>query len=392
MAVAFFLPLSLNLSSIFLSAGAALWLAKILLLRQVDFRKTPFDRVIALLVIISAASIAMSPDRDFSYYNYYHLMGRYVLIYYLVVNHIHSTEQLKRLVRTLLASAALVTFYGFYQYIFGIDISSFEWVDGQQFPDLKVRVFSTLENPNLLAGFLVIIMSLAAGLGFYEQRGKTRLILFSLVFILGACLALTYCRGAWLSIVAVVAVCGIMHSRKLFWILLIIPLIAFGFHDAIGERMASILNPTDTSAALRLALWESTWAMIVDNPLTGIGWGAYWLVYPQYDFFINDAGIRIYHAHNTYLHVAAEIGIPGLLAFLAFAGNHIKTAVSNFKHTADPWLAGLMLGIIAAMAGLAVAGLTDHILFNVQMSMLFWLLNSIVIVVWLELQQKQEYY
>ena len=59
----------------------------------------------------------------------------------------------------MLTSAVMVTLYGFYQYLFGINISANEWVDGEQFPDLKIRVFSTLENPNLLAGFLVTMMA-----------------------------------------------------------------------------------------------------------------------------------------------------------------------------------------------------------------------------------------
>jgi putative inorganic carbon (HCO3(-)) transporter len=49
--------------------------------------------------------------------------------------------------------------------------------------------------------------------------------------------------------------------------------------------VVSIWNPTDTSATLRIALWESTLAMIVDKPLFGIGWGSYWLVYPEYRLF-----------------------------------------------------------------------------------------------------------
>ncbi|HWR39820.1 MAG TPA: hypothetical protein VN611_09985, partial [Patescibacteria group bacterium] len=51
LAMAFFLPLSMNVSSLFLSGGATLWLAKMLWSRQVQFRRTPFDRVIAALVI-----------------------------------------------------------------------------------------------------------------------------------------------------------------------------------------------------------------------------------------------------------------------------------------------------------------------------------------------------
>ncbi len=382
LAVAFFLPMSLDAATLFLGVGTILWLGKMILTRKLLLKRTPFDEIIALLVILSAASIAVSPDRGFSFYNYYHLMGRYIVIYYLVINNLTSLQQLQRLVWSVLASAVLVTSYGFYQYIHGVDISTFQWVDGEQFPDLKVRVFSTLQNPNLLAGFLVVVMSLAVGLGLYTEKLQGKLLLFALVTVLGTCLVLTYSRGAWLSIVAVTAICGRLYNRKVLWVFLVIPLIALFCHDAVMERLMSIFNPTDTSSTLRIALWESTIAMIMDNPFSGIGWGAYWLVYPEYDFFLNNPAARIVHAHNMYLHIAAEIGIPGLLAFLAIIYGHTKKAIDILSQTNNRRVAGLMLGVVAAVLGLAVNGFTDYIMFNVQMSMLFWLLNAVVIAVW----------
>lgn len=386
-AVAFFLPLSLDISSAFLGVGALLWAGKMCVTGRFNFVRTPFDLVIAALVVVSALSVLASPDRGLSFYNYYHLMGRYILIYYLVINNINSRDELKRLVGAVLVSALVVTGYGFYQYVHGMDISAFEWVDGEQFPDLKMRVFSTLGNPNLLAGFLVIVMAVAAGLGLCVSGGHVKMLFCMLVITLGVCLVLTYSRGAWLSVLAVIAAYGIFYNRRLFWLLAFIPIVLVFAQDAIMERLASILNPTDTSSTLRLALWESTLAMIMDKPLQGIGWGAYRLVYPEYDFFVQDAGTVIFHAHNMYLHIAAEIGIPGLIAFLILMFGHARIALSVRKMAAERWMRGLMLGVTAAICGLAVSGVTDYVMFNIQMSMLFWLLNAVVIVVWRDVQR-----
>lgn len=382
LAVAFFLPLSLNLASVFLAAGTALWVGKMLLSRRLGFCRTPFDTLVVLLVILSAVSIWESPDRNLSFYNYYHLMGRYILLYYLVINNIHSLGQIRRLVMAVLISSGLVAVYGFYQYIHGVDISAFEWVDGEQFPDLKIRVFSTLHNPNLLAGFLVVIMALAAGLGLSAYRFKGKVLVSGLILALGVCLVLTYSRGAWLSVLAVIVTLGLLKSRKILWLLALIPVAMVVGHEVVLERLLSIMNPTDTSATLRIALWESTLAMIADKPFFGIGWGAYGIVYPEYDFFVQDAGTKIFHAHNMYLHIAAEIGIPGLLVFLALLLGHARRAMNLAVSVSDRWTAGLMLGALAALVGIAVGGFTDYVLFNIQMSMLFWLLNAVVVVVY----------
>ncbi len=383
LAVAFFLPLSFQATSVFLALGSFLWIGRMIAAGRPEFRPTPFDAPIALLVALSALSILSAPDRWLSFYNYYHLMGRYILLYYLVVNNLSTFDQVKRLVQALLLSAGLVAAYGFYQYYHGMDISALEWVDGNQFPDLKVRVFSTLHNPNLLAGFLVMIMAMAAGLGLNARGRRVKLVYLCFVAALGVCLALTYSRGAWLSVLAVVVAYGMLYSRKTFWLLLLVPVAVVAGHNMMMERLVSIVNPTDSSSLLRLAMWESTLMMIADKPLFGIGWGAYWLVYPEYDFFLNDPATTIYHAHNMYLHIAAEIGIPGLLAFLAVMAGHIRLALEAAQTAADRRVSGLMLGMLTAFLSLAVGGLTDYIMFNPQMAMLFWLLSALTAAVYL---------
>ncbi len=377
-AVAFFLPLSLDITSIFLALAAVLWVGRMVINGRLDLKRTPFDTAIAILVALSATSILFAPERWLSFYNYYHLMGRYIVLYYLVVNNVHSVDQLKRLVSAVFFSASIVAAYGFYQYLHGVDISAFEWVDGEQFPDLKVRVFSTLQNPNLLAGFLVVIIAVASSLGFNARRPRRKLLFLGLVLALVMCLALTYSRGAWLSIVAVIVAFGVLYSRKTFWLLLLVPVVVVAGHDVLMERLMSIFHPTDTSSTLRLALWESSIAMIVDHPLFGIGWGAYEFVYPAYDFFVLDAGTKIFHAHNMYLHIAAEIGLPGLVAFLIIMYGHARLALELAANTANRWLHGLMLGVLVALLSIAVSGFTDYIMFNPQVAMLYWLLNAMI--------------
>ena len=390
LAMAFFLPISLNLCSGFLGLGVLLWLVKMIVNGGFNFKKTPFDVGIALLVLLSAASIWASPDRGFSFYNYYNLMGRYVLVYYLVVNNINSATQIKRIIWVMLTSACIVTLYGFYQYLFGINILANEWVDGKQFPDLKIRVFSTMKNPNLLAGFLVTMMSIGASMGYKAATMKGKVVLYGLVLMFAACLELTYSRGAWISLLAVIVVYGIFCNRKIFWLLILLPVAMLCGHDAILERIMSITNPTDTSSTLRMALWESTIAMIKDKPLLGIGWGSYWLVYPQYDFWLNNPNVKIFHAHNMYLNIAAEIGIPGLITFLGIMYGHVHLALSVLREKTESWSSGLMLGIIASIGGILINGLTDYVLFNIQLSMLYWLFNGLIVVVWQQSHQRQE--
>lgn len=381
LAVVFFLALSPAWTTLFLIVGSFAWLIKLLQEKGRCFRRTPFDKIIACFVFLSALSIFASPDMGFSFYNFYNLMGRYIFIYYLVVQNISTRTQLKGLLSTLLVSSLVVVSYGFYQYIYGIDVTNMLWVDGEQFPELKTRVFSTMQNPNILAGYLLVMMSLIFGVICKIRAQKVKILLGICFVLMGICLAMTYCRGAWISLVVVIAAYGLFHSRKILFALAAVCMLVLFFDASIAERLLSVVNVNDTSSNMRFALWESTVAMISEHPLFGIGWGAYWMVYPEYDFFIQNDAVKIVHAHNMYLNFAAEIGIAGFLSFMICMAGHLYLALSNTHLKKSNLLNGIMLGAGLSILCVAVNGFTDYVLFNIELSMLFWLVNAVIVVV-----------
>lgn len=60
-------------------------------------------------------------------------------------------------------------------------------------------------------------------------------------------------------------------------------------------------------------VWEQTWKLILQRPLTGFGYGALW--YPTSDSAwiqqtLTDFSWTVFHAHNGLLQIASEIGLP----------------------------------------------------------------------------------
>lgn len=381
LAMVFFLALSPEITAVALCIGAAAWAVKLIALRGSCFRRTPFDLPILCFALISAASIFVSPDSGFSFYNYYNLMGRYMLVYYLVVQNITTMEALKRLVYAMAAAALVVVAYGFYQFICGIDISGMRWVDGEQFPELKTRVFSTMANPNILAGYLIVMMSMALGLICKMKAMRCKLMLGAFFLLLGVCLSMTYSRGALLSLLLVVAGYGVMKNRKVLIGVLLLGALVYCFDAGLTQRLLSSFDASDTSSSMRLALWESTVAMIVEHPLLGIGWGAYFMVYPYYDFFIQNDAVVIVHAHNMYLNFAAEIGLAGCLSFVVCMVGHLWLALSSTRLRQSDTLNGLTLGGAFAIFAMMINGLTDYVLFNIELSMLYWLISALIVII-----------
>lgn len=297
--------------------GIVAWTMRMFIDNRFKMRSLPFDVPVIIFMMLGAISVFMSPARSFTLiYNYCGLVGIYGLTYILVGQNIRTLEQAKSLMKVTALSALVVVLCGYFQYIFGVDIADMKWVDGEAFPELRKRVFSTLENPNVLAGYLDVMICLALGMLAKIDNRQQKITLIVAIIMLAACLAMTYSRGAFLSIAIVFVIYGILQD----WRILILFAGMTGLiilNDAtFFERILSVFTSTiDSSEGLRVGIWVSTIAMIADHPFIGIGWGAYKFIYPQYNYYLADPSIIIYHAHNLYLNVAAEVGIVGALAY-----------------------------------------------------------------------------
>ena len=402
-AEAFLIPLLPLAAHVALGIGCVAILLRLCIERDFHLCRMPYDAPALLFLVISFLSVFIAPDVSFSLYNFSHLVPIYVSTYLLVGQTVRTSREVQRVVIAMALSAALVILYGFYQFIFGIDISAMKWVDGAAFPELSKRVFSTWENPNILAGYLDIVACLALGLAVGLSGWRRGLALTILVLAL-ACLGMTYARGACLVIGILLAGYGVLRDWRVLLGIVVVGAGVLFFDPVLSDRLLSVFTRVDTSSEMRLAFWESTVAMILDHPFLGIGWGMYFMVYPEYDFYLQGAPVQIVHAHNMYLNYAAEIGVPGALAFLWFffgsmihafrlprktppwadvlaAHEHEWNAVADVREALAEWRSkrlaeGIGLGLGLAMISVALNGLTDHLLFNIPSSMLLWMLAA----------------
>ena len=79
---------------------------------------------------------------------------------------------------------------------------------------------------------------------------------------------------------------AIFVERRLFLSLLVVPLILYFYEGEVASRLWSIFQGHDTSSDLRWALWDSTMYIVRENPIFGIGWNTFYLVYPEYNYYI----------------------------------------------------------------------------------------------------------
>ena len=185
------------------------------------------------------------------------------------------------------------------------------------------RLFGTFINPGFFAGFLVVAIPVA--LGVYLVTRRTAFVLLAGVAVVIEPLALML-TGTKFGIVAAVVTLLVLFTlaiasgslrRARFTRLIVIGLVLAPllvvFSGPVTQRIREAESGGSQvhSTAFRVFTWRSTVNMIRDHPFVGLGPGTFEVAYPRYAI----AGPTKY-AHESYLQIGAEVGLPALLAFL----------------------------------------------------------------------------
>ncbi|MBQ8718729.1 MAG: O-antigen ligase family protein, partial [Clostridia bacterium] len=237
--------------------------------------------------------------------------------YVLAVGLLRTQAWVRRIVGAFSVSLILVSLLGIAQYFFA-DIG-LQYVDRTLFSDLGARVFSTLENPNMLAEYLILGLPVLLSVTVTQKRPLNGFWLLLGCGAVGACLVLTWSRGAWLGalVCALLFILLMGHKALSYLLLAAVPTVAL-IHYLPGQmlrRFVSIGSLQDSSIRYRVHLWEGVGKMLGDYWYCGVGVGeaAFCEVYSRYAL----PGIAVaMHAHNLYLQLLCERGVVGLIMFV----------------------------------------------------------------------------
>lgn len=187
------------------------------------------------------------------------------------------------------------------------------------------RAVGGVSDPNYLVLYLTIPLALSLEL---FQVERSFLLKIFLIFSLLAFLAVTilsFSRGGLISVMVILVLWFFKSQNKsritaFLLTIAIAILIVFSFLPAIPlqswlQRISPQLALQDAGAG-RFYIWRGGLDMFLDHPLVGVGIGNFLYRYPEYSYY-DPRGAQQRVAHNTFLEVAAEQGIFGLLAFLS---------------------------------------------------------------------------
>jgi putative inorganic carbon (HCO3(-)) transporter len=246
---------------------------------------------------------------------------------------------------------------------------------------------------NQLAGTLLLALPLTVSLALNGSiaglsRSRRR-ALGALSLVLLGLLVLSQSRGGWLG--------GMVGLGALAWLwwralpagplrrraglsfagFLLIVVLAVAVIGPANLQSLWQEPPRDTvlgnlgTLGFRQEVWRWALVGIEDFPFTGTGLGTFRRVAPRLYPIAVPATYDIAHAHNIFLQVALDLGLPGLAAYLALLALALRLGWQAARR--DPALRPWAWGLCAGLLALHAYGLADALAPGSKPALLFWL-------------------
>ena len=263
------------------------------------------------------------------------------------------------------------------QRIIGVEVSA-SLTDLSMNAGMPGRVYSTLENPNNYAEFIVLTfpVSLIFCTGIVDRRWRT-ICTASLVVPVVA-LLMTYSRSGWVSFALAAVVFLALWDKRLLPLVVVAAVVALPIlPDSVFNRILTIGNTADSSNRYRLYIWTSVLQMLGDHGLTGIGLGPGNFI-PLYAGYSSPMASVAYHSHMLYLEVWLEMGLIGIVSFLGMYLGIVRRGLRAIRH-ADPLVRHVLIACVSSLAGVSFVGAAEYIWFYPRVMFAFFIVLGVTL-------------
>ena len=322
----------------------------------------------------------------------YLLLG---MAYYLALTHWPLTCRQPVLVAWLLfAVAALLALLG--PRLVELQAGAFDLYAPLGLPStLHLAQFGEAINPNILAGALLLLFPFPFMLAVdgrwtshrWPRIGSGLLLLFMLA-VLGS----TQSRGAELAVGMVGALLLVLRWPRLIYGVPLLLVLGIGIVVWSGpQKILEMLVFSTATPGLdqRLEIWSRAGYALWDFVFTGIGIGTFDLVIPRlYPYFLISPAEPIPHAHNLYLQIGLDLGLPGLIAYLALWLNLWVMLIALLRRREQSLAWCLAAGAAGSLVGILLHGLVDAVTWGNKLAFLPWWLYALVTLLFL--QQREQ--
>ncbi len=236
-------------------------------------------------------------------------------------------------------------------------------------------------HPNVMAGSLALFVPFALGVSMFLGKPTpvwVRVFSACVGVGIGGVVVLTQSRGAYLGVAISILVLALLWSR---WAGLALTASGLGlagyilFSDnGLLQAYNWLVTAGGDTFGVRMEIWSRALFMLRDFPFTGVGMGSFNhtlnLLYP-----LNTETSNIGHTHQLFLQVAVDLGLPGLVGWLACLFASAGTAFVLFRQGSRMdvgWMKAAGASLLGAQAALTAHGMLDAVTWGTRAAPILW--------------------
>jgi putative inorganic carbon (hco3(-)) transporter len=233
-----------------------------------------------------------------------------------------------------------------------------EWQRGVAAYGISYRPGWVTGDANYFALCVVLLYPLAVFTFLNPQKRFDKWYAGGCLGLIAIAMMLTASRGGFIGLLLGGLFMLKSSKSKLKLTLVTVGLMAVALFLVPSSTLQRITDPNASdkqSSDYRLQLWTAGWRMLAENPIRGVGVGHFGDYLSSY----GAAEAASFHVpHNTYLSIGAEMGFPGLLAFIAMLGFSLRS-LSKLRKKAraydDTFILNIGTAIEAGLLGAAAS-------------------------------------
>jgi putative inorganic carbon (hco3(-)) transporter len=376
------------------AVAVVFWLMRCLVTGRRN-QRTPLDFSIALLVLILPLSLWASSTPEWNHLTSawiqeipenariqaWRLLGG-IAVMYAIIHWGGSIGHLRLLNRGISLAGLLLSIFAIFSVQWAAGKTLF--IPGSAFERFTLTV-SDAVNPNVLAGCLILLLPFPAvylWTSWREMGWLDRTLAGVSLLAMGLMVLLAQARGAWIALGFAILVLFSLRYRW-GWLLIIAVFAALAAvqvwfrSTAVGYLLLAGLEGVVLG---RQEIWERAVFLIQHFPLSGVGLGSFGEAVKALYPFEADAAARIPHAHNLFLQIGVDMGIPGLIAWLAAWLGVLASAWGLLKAEKGLLVNAIGSAFIASQVALAVHGITDAVTWGmVRSAPIVWAIWGVVL-------------
>lgn len=252
-------------------------------------------------------------------------------------------------------------------------------------------------DPDFFAAMQLVAVPLVLVAASEVQDKRARLFFYGCVLAILASIFTSLSRGAFLAVIVLGVLFLASRPERLFRSrnekVLAVFVIAFGMvaffsrpylrEEVVGraETIYAPKNKADESGSGRTEIWKAAGRTAAENPLLGIGFGAFGTI--SQELILTTPGVDLesvqdrqvgdyYVAHNTYIGLAADLGLTGLLLYLGLmisTAQHLRRTAARAAALGRPFVGRVAHALLLGLASWAV---TSFFLSG-ETSRMFWI-------------------